>query len=429
MVNAEDGGDDPLDRAAALFEVVELPALGMPVSFAIAFPGAPLLDLPGVPQAALPEAGRMASGRGLDAWDARLSCLGEAAELFSCCAWGDESLVTATAKEIGPAAIPPEALNGFSREQIEKRAAWNRRLGSFDWRPPVHDPSRKLDWVVAIDAFNGRQVFVPADFAFIGRQRAGERGAVAVGDSNGCAAGIDADAAKLAALLELVERDATGRWWYGRRQCEAIDPVFVSALGSLRSWLLERERMTRLFEITTDIGIPAVAAVSAEPDGSDVALGFAGRLDGQAAALSAVTEMLQMEVSLETARLMGDASGTWATWRSEVSMTTPPLSAGATVSPSPLRGGVRGGSGSTHADLAGATTTSKLAIVLEALAAAHIDVCFIDMTRPQIGVPVFRAVSATLCHYKPRFGKARLAALDARDLGPAAFAEEPLLLI
>jgi ribosomal protein S12 methylthiotransferase accessory factor len=51
------------------------------------------------------------------------------------------------------------------------------------------------------------------------------------------------------------------------------------------------------------------------------------------------------------------------------------------------------------------------------------------MTRPEIGVPVFRAVSAALCHYKPRFGKARLTASDARDLAPVTFAEQPLLLI
>ena len=75
------------------------------------------------------------------------------------------------------------------------------------------------------------------------------------------------------------------------------------------------------------------------------------------------------------------------------------------------------------------TEIGTLAAALEELAAKDIDLCFVDMTRPEIGVPVMRAVSAALCHYKPRFGKARLAASDARDLTPAAFAEQPLLLI
>lgn len=413
MVNTGGRGGGPLDRAAALFDVVALPAPGMSVSLAIAFPGSRLLELPNIPEAAMPEAGRMASGRGLDAERARLSCLGEAAELFSCCAWGDETLLEATTEEIGPTAILPETLNGFSTEQVEERAAWNRGLGDFDWRPPPRDPHRRLDWLAATDAFDGGRVFVPADFAFIGRRRSGSRNAVAIGDSNGCAAGADANAARLAALLELVERDATGRWWYGRRRRPAIDPASLPRLDPLGTWLAQRKRKTRFFDITTDIGIPVMAAASAEPDGSDVALGFAAALDGPAAALSAVTEMLQMEVSLETARLMGDTAGAWAAWRGEVSADTAPLFASETsILPS-----------------FGKDAQGHISTALDLLAARNIDVCFIDMTRAEIGVPVCRAVSAALCHYKPRFGKTRLPLPDAGDLEPAAFVEAPLLLI
>jgi ribosomal protein S12 methylthiotransferase accessory factor len=422
---------DPLERAATLFEINALPAPGLPANFAIAFPGDALLALPGIPEAALPETGRMASGRGLDPAAARLSCLGEAAELFSCCAWGDEALVTATAAEIGPAAIPPDALNGFSRTQAERRTAWNRRYGGFDWQPSQTAPSRRLDWLSAKDAFTGKEVLVPADFAFIGRREAGDRRAVAIGDSNGCAAGADAHSAKLGALLELVERDATGRWWYGRRARPSSDPASDPAFadragpaGTLAAWLSERERRTRLFDITTDIGIPVIAAASAEPDGADVALGFSARLDPRAAALSAVTEMLQMEVSLETARLFGGVAGTWAAWRAEVTMATMPLAAAPQdLGSSPPR---RGGE---VARAKPETEIGTLAAALEELAAKDIDLCFVDMTRPEIGVPVMRAVSAALCHYKPRFGKARLAGSDSRDLGTPAFAEQPLLLI
>ena len=40
--------------------------------------------------------------------------------------------------------------------------------------------------------------------------------AVAIGDSNGCASGATLEEAKTAAILELIEWDATARWWYGR---------------------------------------------------------------------------------------------------------------------------------------------------------------------------------------------------------------------
>ena len=325
------GGVDTVAKAAALFDVVDLPAAGMPVSFAIALPGQALLRIAGVPAAAMPDAGRMASGRGLDPEESRKSCLGEAAELFSCCEWGDESLVSATADEIGPAAILPDALNGFGQSQ--RHAPWNRLNGSFDWRSPASPPTRKIDWLAVDDAFGGKPAYIPADFAFIGRRQAGDGKAVAIGDSNGCAAGPNADAAKLAAILELVERDATGRWWYGRRLRPPVDPACLR--GALAEFLAGRARMTRLFDITTDIGIPVIAAASAEADGSDVALGFAAGLGADAAATAAVTEMLQMEVSLTAARLMGEAAGAWSLWLAEVSMATPPLSAAGAVSTAP----------------------------------------------------------------------------------------------
>lgn len=409
---------DPIARAAKLFDVVELPARGTPAHFAIALPGDDLLSLPLVPDAAMPHAGRMASGRGIDAAGARLSCLGEAAELFSCCAWGNEPIIAATAAELGAAAIPAGPLNGFGSGQIANRSAWNRAHASFDWQPAERDPERRIDWIAAVDAFTGGEAFVPADFAFIGRRRSGDRRAVAIGDSNGCAAGVDADMAKLAALLELVERDATGRWWYGRRRRPALDLASVSSLDPLAAWLSERSRRTFLFDITTDIGIAAFASASARPDGCDVALGFAARLERGDAALAAVAEMLQMEVSLETARLLGDTAGTWPVWRAEVSTATPPLSEALTP---PAR--------TAPLPPSGRAPRRNVAAALEALAARNIDLCFIDMTRTEIGVPVFRAVSAALCHYKPRFGKARLLAPDPGHRPRPAFAEQPLLLV
>ena len=64
--------------------------------------------------------------------------------------------------------------------------------------------------------------------------------------------------------------------------------------------------MTRLFDLTTDIGLPVAAAVSARPDGRHVALGAAARPRMAEAALAAVTEMMQTEVAMDAARQAGD---------------------------------------------------------------------------------------------------------------------------
>ncbi|MEW9836573.1 YcaO-like family protein [Mesorhizobium marinum] len=397
--------------------MITLPATDVPVHFAIAIPKNVLLQMPGAPHAAKPETGRLASGRGLSIDDCRASCLGEAAELFSCCSWGDEPLITATVGEIGSAAIAPENLNGFSPDQIVARNGWNKENAAFDWRPPISDKLTALDWLSVEDAFGGHEAFIPADFAFIGRKEAGEKGAVAVGDSSGCAAGPSADAAKLAAILELVERDATGRWWYGRRQRKAIDPACLSGIDALVEWLLDRERRTWLYDITSDIDIPVIAAASAEPDGKDVSLGFAAGKNLQSAASAALTEMLQMEMSLGASRALDDKAGSWLRWRQNVSMKTPPLNI------TPIQ--------HVAPNLHNPAAERDLSEVLNALAHRGIDLWFADMTRAEIGIPVFRAVSTMLCHYKPRFGRVRLLASDARDLSfdIGSPADQPLLLV
>jgi ribosomal protein S12 methylthiotransferase accessory factor len=394
-----------LSRAAVLFDLVELPTMDIPARFAVALPGETLLKMRGFPQAALPEAGRMASGRGASAEECRVSCLGEAVELVSCCAWGDESLVTGTEHEVGPAALLPEALNGFTDAQLDRRAEWNRNDHGFDWRPAPRDRGRPLDWLAVDNAFGGVGAFVPADFAFIGRRQPGDETAVAIGDSNGCAAGPEAETARLAAALELVERDAVGRWWYGRRQRAAVDWADIRDIGELATWLGSRPRRSWLFDITTDLGIPVIAAASAEPDHRDVALGFAARLNSHEAAIAALTEMLQMEVSLATSRILGDRAPGWRQWRNAVRMTTPPLAAALQLPTARLR----------SSELASAG--ESLSIMLDAMARRHVDLWFANMTRVPIGVPAWRAVSTTLCHHKPRFARFRVLAPDPRDLG------------
>jgi ribosomal protein S12 methylthiotransferase accessory factor len=173
----------------------------------------------------------------------------------------------------------------------------------------------------------------------------------------------------------------------------------------LTGWLADRERRSFLFNITSDLDIPVIAVMSAEPDGSDIALGFAARLDPRFAAISALTEMLQMEVSLHAARALGDAAGSWAYWRRTVRISTPPLDATAGVPSGTL-------------PKAAPDQRSGLSALLDACARRNVDLCFADMTRPAIGVPVFRALSTALCHYKPRFARRRLLNVDPHDLAP-----------
>lgn len=361
-------------------------------------------DWPNFPAAAKPTSGRVANGQGLTEAECVTSCLGEFAELASCCDWGDEAIVPATQRQLGSQALAAAACPGLSAVQYAERDTWNHDWRAVDWRPPLPDIEKPLDWLQFDDLISGACTFIPADVALIGRREAGDEAALMISDSNGCACGPDIDSAALAAILELIERDALGRWWYGRRSRPLVDLTNIDGDGALFDHLRQRDRSTQIIDITTDLGIPTFVAVSCEPDGRDVVHGHAAGFDSEATVQSAMLEMLQMEISLEVARVVGEAAGVWHVWRGAVDMAVAPLSSGGppaepTRFPQPIT-----------------TAADGIAHCVDACRSAGVSLSLIDRTRPEIGVPAVRAVSTDLCHYKPRFARSRLLAPDTRDL-------------
>ncbi len=377
----------------------------------VVVPGASLLArCPRYPTAALPAAGRVANGCGLNPERCRSSGLGEAVELASCCAWGDEALVRARANDLPPGTIGPLEVTGFSPAQIRARSDWNGRYGAYDWRPRAYRGG-EIDWLAGTDAVSGATVHLPADAILIGRREAGDEAAVAVADSNGCAAGATPAHAMEAALLEMVERDATGRWWYARHRRPLLPASLLEDWPEMARWLDDRARLTRLLDLTTDIGIPVVGAVSTAPDGGLPALGFAARFEMADAAGAALAEMLGVEAALLQAGERTDPLTD--EWIARGPAALPPSGQEVAV--------VRSGPA--------AEPGSRLALAVGAIDRAGCRIVFVDLSRPAFGVPVIRAIAPGLCHCKPRFGRHRLLAADTRDLAPACARPNPVPLL
>ncbi|WP_461405555.1 YcaO-like family protein [Falsiruegeria mediterranea] len=402
--NCEDVRPDQwrLGPYEAFFDVVSMPS-ATPVHICAALPNARALQRwPSFPSAALPASGRVANGCGLTEATSRRSAIGEAVELLKSCVWGDELLIRAAAKDIQAQAIRPEELLGFSSAQIKARDRENQRFAGQDWITKASADDTPLEWIEAEDAKTGNRLLVPADVVLIGRREAGDTAAVAVADSNGCACGSSEEAAKHAALLELIERDAVGRWWYAQRRRPCLDPGILGASSELRDHLEARSRLFRMFHITSDLEVPVVAAASYEPDGAVVALGFAAKPSLPEAALAATIEMLATETSLPPWRDVDDdvAAKIWVDQVNAFEL--PAFSNKAPEGPS------------FQTDQASWTLDDCVA----ALLSKNCRLLFVDLSRGDNLAPVFRALSPELCHIRPRLGKARLYAPDARDLGP-----------
>jgi len=159
---------------------------------------------------------------------------------------------------------------------------------------------RTIDWINASDASTGDIALLPADLCL---RRPPTRRAIepVVALSSGAAAGPSFETAALRAVLELCERDAAAMWWLGgcRPKRFALEHPTIKAGAELIERLRQGEaaRRTLLLDITTDNGIPVVAAVSVDHDGRGMACGLSSRLTASDAARAAVLEMCQMEMA------------------------------------------------------------------------------------------------------------------------------------
>lgn len=220
----------------------------------------------------------------------------------------------------GRGLTPQQALLAAGAEAIELRASLAAHHLPLLSALPRHEG---LAMLAATDLQGGASVALPAQAVFLDCAAVlGERLLIDA-SSTGCAAGATVDEARRAALWECVERDAVALWWHGGvppgpLPLDLIDP----SQPRLVWWLEQRPRSTRLLDLTSDIGLPVVAAVSAEPDGSAVAVGTAARPELAAAALAAVTEMVQTEAAMAQARAMADPEV--LLWEASASLTGQP---------------------------------------------------------------------------------------------------------
>ncbi len=199
-------------------------------------------------------------------------------------------------------------------------------LGPGAAASPLWPSLARLDWVAAVpNAAAPAYVYLAAavggvavgggggDLAGACARLAGEAAEVvaraAAGDAPpsglGLAAGPDPGAARLAGLLELIERDAVAAWWLDGVRPHACAPAVRAGaearLARLRAGA-EVPRSTCLLSLVSPSGVPVVCAMSREAAGGGMAFGFKAALDPSAAAEGAIVELLQMEIALELAR-------------------------------------------------------------------------------------------------------------------------------
>lgn len=344
------------------------------------------------------------SGVGLSLQEAFQGCIGEGIEYLSQLQTGNDVLETSCA------GAPAAALGPSGQAFLAAFAAHRLR------------PDGGLSWYRATRLSDGCEVMLPADLC-LRRPPAQQEVKPPFPLSTGSAAARSWDAAALHGMLELIERDAASLWWQGGDRAASIPPgdeaqtmadVLLVQLrqgaSARRSWLLD---------ITTDIGVPGVAAVSCMPDGFGFAFGLAARPTLKAAARAAVLEMCQGELAHAVVeaklRERGEAALNARDRIHRRGATMLNADRCLLLQPGPER--------SRHLAIGTTDPGAVLRLIVARLEQFGIEAFGLDLTRPDFAVPAARVIAPGLQPLPSEIITPRLSDMIARTGGGLTYTE------
>jgi YcaO-like protein with predicted kinase domain len=168
------------------------------------------------------------------------------------------------------------------------------------------DTSRSITWIEGHDLHTHNSRWLPLDIVDMDGEHSDMAGICK--NTNGLASGNSVDEATFHALCELVERDATTLWTFisePAAHATAIDPVAFgdAVIDGLVAQIAASGMTIRLFDQTSDLGIPVIMAVLGPADRRgfvgelEVTAGYGAHPVASRAAIRAITEAAQSRVT------------------------------------------------------------------------------------------------------------------------------------
>ncbi|MCD0486336.1 TOMM precursor leader peptide-binding protein [Streptacidiphilus sp. ASG 303] len=362
-------------------------------------------------------------GKGATALQARAGALAEALERHSGYLQGGEPVVRGSLRSLGDRALSPDAVQLYDPRQFPGREAWNAEHGPFHQVCDPFDPDDEIDWSPVWSLTGQRQRLLPTALLYYNVPQPAGRFYCAA-NSNGNAAGGSLEDAVLQGFLELVERDALALWWYNRTRQPGVD---LEAFGD--PWTAELRRVHRdlgrevwALDLTSDLGIPVMAALSRRTDKpqEDIVLGFGAHFDPGLALRRALTEVNQLLPYVVEARADGTGYGTsdpeTLSWMRTATAAGLPY-----LLPDPAEPAVRPGH---HPYTPRTDLRDDLAAAEELVRSHGMELLVLDQTRPDVGLPVVKVIVPGLRPHWSRFAPGRLFDVPAalgRTAGPTRY--------
>jgi len=257
------------------------------------------------------------------------------------------------------------------------------------------DPDRPIQWIEGFDLVSGGPRWLPFELVSMNLVRQPGQQPIFLESSNGLSSGNHLAEALVHGLAEVIERDAMSLWeLYGpeRRKARQLDLATVTddGLRAIIDTLREKGIVTGVWDTTSDVGVPTYSAVILEdPESSHwrpipAYFGAGTHLDPVIALSRAIHEAIQSRLTAISGSRddMFHADFVRAGNRDDhermVAHLRDPLPRFPFQAPClPI----------------GETLQQDLKTLLDQLAAVGVDsVVAVDLTRPEIGIPVAKVV-------------------------------------
>lgn len=350
-------------------------------------------------------------GKGRTLAQAKTGALCEAIERYSLTYHGDESHIIASLRKLGDEGIHPNDCMIYSEKQFQDRESINRTYTRFYNLVPIpFDDSRAMHWTPVYSLTEKEFRYLPSCFCYTQYPAEDDYNLFSYPDCNGTAAGNSPEEAILQGFLELVERDSVALWWYNMLRRPEVDlpsfddPYFMRLIEYYKSL----HRSLYVLDLTTDLEIPAFVAVSHRTDGcpEDIVFGCGAHLDariGVERALIELNQLLPIANVTEEERSMGKyrtPDQDFLEWLRTSTIENRPYLV--PLESRPLK------KASDYPRLCEPNLFESVMFCIDAAGKKGIEILTLDMTRPDVGLPVYRVFAPGLRHFWKRLGPGRL---------------------
>ncbi|MGB0523309.1 MAG: TOMM precursor leader peptide-binding protein [Flammeovirgaceae bacterium] len=344
-------------------------------------------------------------GKGKTESQAKVGALCESIERYSLMYHEKSYTIQGNIAQI-PTAIHPNDCMLFSEQQYANRAISNQGNPKFYSLVPLYlTPDEVIEWTPVYSLSEQRFKHLPTCFCFAQYPASDEANLLAYPDSNGCAAGNTLEEAILQGFLELVERDAAAIWWYNQIERPSVDLSSANNpyLLEVENYYHSIDRSLHVLDITTDFEIPVFVAISQntkEGESDEVLYAFGSHIEAGIALERAVVELNQLlPLGEKKNGKYASQDPVFIDWLTNVALADLPYL-------NPKKHEVK--HLSDYPKLCEATIGASVQFCIEKAKSLNLETLVLDLTQPDIGLPVARVFVPGLRHFWRRTAPGRL---------------------